>query len=137
MKLSRFITQKWRSEHEAHWSYTSPLTIDEQRMLIEKIESIDWNDRIPRDPLEEKDILTEKAEIYGEPEIAMRHIGMIWGAILSQWNWAYSAPISPPIVSLMLIGMKLARLGRTPEHEDSMKDAHGYLDIVKLCNDCE
>ena len=78
-------------------------------------------------------ILTEKAEIYGEPEEAMRHIGMIWGAILSQWNWAYSAPVSPGIVALMLTGMKLARLARTPEHKDSMVDAHGYLDIVKLC----
>jgi len=58
---------------------------------------------------------------------------MIWGAILSQWNWAYSAPVSPGIVALMLTGMKLARLARTPEHKDSMKDAHGYLDIVKLC----
>ena len=85
-----------------------------------------------------KDILTEKAEVYGPPEIAMVNIGKIWTAILDQnTDIIMSHDIPGEIVALMLAGMKLARLGRTPEHEDSMKDAHGYLDIVKLCNDCE
>jgi len=79
-------------------------------------------------------ILTEKAEIYGEPEIAMENIGKIWVAILSQhWRLRGLGDIPGEIVALMLAGMKQARLARTPEHEDSMVDAHGYLDIVKLC----
>ena len=86
------------------------------------------------DALTAPNILTEKAEIYGEPEIAMENIGKIWGGILSQHTGIKDGGRVPAnVVALMLAGMKLARLARTPEHEDSMKDAHGYLDIVKKC----
>jgi len=37
------IIKKFRNTHEAWWCHSSPLTIDEQRALIERVEELERN----------------------------------------------------------------------------------------------
>lgn len=57
---------------------------------------------------------------YGGPEDSFTDIGRIWGVLL------HRDAIPPETVAAMLAGLKLARLGANPGHEDSWVDLAGY-----------
>lgn len=61
---------------------------------------------------------------YGDPTQNHDNIGMIWGAILN-----LGEPIPAPVVAAMMAGVKLARIGHTPLHEDSWVDLAGYAAV--------
>lgn len=61
-----------------------------------------------------------KRQTYGHPRGDFDRIALIWYGILG-------IPISAEQVSIMMAGLKLARLAETPDHRDSRGDVIGYM----------
>ena len=78
-------------------------------------------------------LLAERAKDYGPPEINMTGIGLIWTAQLRNHWGMPDLPIIPgSIVALMMGGVKLNRLAKSPAHQDSYDDLGGYAEIARL-----
>ena len=78
-----------------------------------------------RDPrrvlLETADLLEGgRAKDYGSPLKSHKRIAAIWSAQLG-------ITVTPRKVAMMMAGLKLARLAESPDHDDSWRDALGYL----------
>lgn len=78
-----------------------------------------------RDPrrvlLETADLLEGgRAKDYGSPLESHKRIAAIWSAQLG-------ITVTPRKVAMMMAGLKLARLAESPDHDDSWRDALGYL----------
>lgn len=78
-----------------------------------------------RDPrrvlLETADLLEGgRAKDYGSPLESHKRIAAIWSAQLG-------VTVTPRKVAQMMAGLKLARLAESPDHDDSWRDAIGYL----------
>jgi len=69
---------------------------------------------------------TSRHDTYGHPADDFGRAGQIWEAILG-------VPVSAEQVALCMVGVKLARLGHTPDHRDSVVDAIGYLLTYWAC----
>ncbi|MGC4002871.1 MAG: DUF6378 domain-containing protein [Pirellulales bacterium] len=77
-------------------------------------------------------LLATRATDYGPPEINMTGIGLIWTAQLRNHYGIADLPIlGPEMVALMMAGLKLNRLAKSPKHGDSYADARGYLKIAE------
>ena len=57
---------------------------------------------------------------YGAPLDSHKRIAAIWSAQLG-------ITVTPRKVAMMMAGLKLARLAESPDHDDSWRDALGYL----------
>jgi hypothetical protein len=64
------------------------------------------------------DVLTQRAEEYGKDDIPER--------IAIRWSQTLGMEITPKMVSLLMMDLKLARLSANPRHEDSLRDLVGY-----------
>ena len=71
----------------------------------------------------EEKVNGERDSVYGPPLENHKRIAIIWGVILG-------TEISPAEVALCMLGVKVARLVQTPEHEDSYIDLVGYAAIA-------
>jgi len=60
---------------------------------------------------------------YGEPLVNHQRIADIWSVILG-------AKVRPDQVALCMVGVKLARLIETPQHQDSFIDGAAYFAIA-------
>lgn len=58
---------------------------------------------------------------YGPPTTDFSRTGRVWAALLG-----LEQPITPEMVALMMMGLKLSRLAQTPDHRDSRVDVIGY-----------
>lgn len=71
----------------------------------------------------------DRDETYGSPAESFDRIAAIWSALLG-------VVVAPAQVAMMLAGMKLARLAKTPAHADSWVDLAGYAalggEVVQL-----
>lgn len=77
-------------------------------------------------------LLAERAKDYGPPEINMTGIGLIWTAQLRNHFGIADLPVlSGQMVALMMAGLKLNRLAKSPGHQDSYDDSRGYLQIAE------
>jgi hypothetical protein len=77
-------------------------------------------------------LLAERAKDYGPPEINMTGIGLIWTAQLrNHYGMADLPVLSGQMVALMMAGLKLNRLAKSPGHQDSYDDLEGYAEIAK------
>lgn len=77
-------------------------------------------------------LLAERAKDYGPPEINMTGIGLIWTAQLrNHWGMPDLPVLSGQMVALMMAGLKLNRLAKSPSHQDSYDDLGGYAEIAK------
>lgn len=65
---------------------------------------------------------------YGPPKVNFDRIARIWAAVLG-------TEITHQQVIQCMIGLKLARLSETPDHEDSWLDIAGYVGVWDLCRD--
>ncbi len=75
-----------------------------------------------RDEILEKaaDLITAgRDEVYGEPRTNHQRIADLWSTILG-------VDIDIDEVILCMIAVKMSRLMKTPEHEDSWVDIAGY-----------
>ena len=64
-------------------------------------------------------LVKERGKSYNNPYDNFSRTAMIWSAILG-------ITVTPDQVAKMLIGLKLARLSQTPDHQDSIDDIVGY-----------
>ena len=65
------------------------------------------------------DAVTVRGSAYGDAYTNHKRIADIWSVILQ-------TEVRPDQVAPMMIGVKLARLVETPDHEDSYVDMAGY-----------
>lgn len=62
---------------------------------------------------------------YGATRQNFSQIAMIWQGLLAT-KLAPDAAITPEDVALLMIGVKMARLAKSPDHHDSVVDVAGY-----------
>lgn len=82
----------------------------------------------PNDTRDPRRVLLETADLleggrqkdYGSPLESHKRIAAIWSAQLG-------VTVTPRKVAQMMAGLKLARLAESEDHEDSWRDAIGYL----------
>ena len=70
---------------------------------------------------------------YGGPERNMGAIGEVWTAILRHAGvLSPDAEITPELVCILMASMKLTRLAKTPDHQDSRVDTCGYIGLMEI-----
>jgi hypothetical protein len=69
-------------------------------------------------------VIANRRETYGDPVASMTAVARRWSITLDQ-------PITPDLVALCLIDLKLARLATNPGHLDSMVDIAGYAAVLR------
>ena len=82
----------------------------------------------PNETRDPRRVLLETADLleggrqkdYGSPLESHKRIAAIWSAQLG-------ITVTPRKVAMMMAGLKLARLAESPDHDDSWRDALGYL----------
>lgn len=72
-----------------------------------------------------------RQEEYGKPDRAQGMIAEIWTGLLRD-KLKEGEVITPDMVCIMLAGMKLCRLARTPTHRDSQVDVCGYIRLLEI-----
>lgn len=72
-------------------------------------------------------IVAERGAAYGDAATSMATVAASWSITLDH-------PVTPAQVVLCLIDLKLARLARNPQHEDSACDLAGYAAILQEVN---
>lgn len=74
-------------------------------------------------------VCRDRESSYGEPENNFGSIARFWSAYLDM-------RITEQDVAVLMMLLKIARLKRTPEHEDSITDIAGYAaclyDVVEV-----
>ena len=76
-----------------------------------------------------KEAVEDREGDYGSPQQNFERIAAIWNVILT-CKLGKEHEISAADVAMMMIGIKLARLIETPDHEDSAVDAAGYAALL-------
>ena len=74
----------------------------------------------------------DRERTHGEPAHNLRAIAGVWTALLA----AVLKPgctVTPEIVSLLMIGLKLARACNQPSHRDHWIDIAGYVALAERC----
>lgn len=69
----------------------------------------------------EEAINGERARSYGDPAEGFGKTGALWATHLG-----LDKPLTPTDVAIMLILLKISRLGVSPDHQDSWVDVAGY-----------
>ena len=80
-----------------------------------------------RNVLKEADAIVngQRQTDYGDKRQNFAQIAMIWQGILAT-KLQKEAAITPEDVALLMIGVKMARLAKSPDHYDSIMDIAGY-----------
>jgi hypothetical protein len=74
----------------------------------------------------------DRDDDYGSPQKNFERIAAIWNVILAEkLGQDYDYEISAADVAMMMIGIKLARLIESPDHQDSAVDAAGYAALLQ------
>lgn len=78
----------------------------------------------------------ERAEDYGVARENFAAVAALWRVyLLRRGVITIDTPnvLTPEDVCMMLALLKIARLGTTPDHQDSLVDAIGYLALIEKC----
>lgn len=70
------------------------------------------------------DIVTERAQHYGDPRPNHDRIAGLWSAYLG-------TPITAHDVAAMMVLLKVARAKVDPGHDDNLIDIIGYAEIMR------
>lgn len=68
---------------------------------------------------------------YGDKRQNFSQIAMLWQGLLAH-KLPASVAITPEDVALCMIAVKMARLAKSPDHEDSQIDIAGYIACMNL-----
>lgn len=71
---------------------------------------------------------------YGDKLQNFSQIAMLWQGTLAPLL-APDARITPELVALCMIQVKVARLSKSPDHEDSILDVAGYAGCYDMLQD--
>jgi len=71
----------------------------------------------------------DREDSYGSLQENFERIAAIWNVILAG-KLGKEHEISAADIAMMMIGIKLARLIETPDHQDSAVDAAGYAALL-------
>lgn len=78
--------------------------------------------------MKEKDetdaLLEQRGQIYGDAVTQYGQVAQVWSGILGHEVTAHQA-------ALMMVGLKLVRASTSPDHEDNLDDAAGYVRIAQ------
>jgi len=72
--------------------------------------------------------IVERGAVYGDPKTNMEETAALWAVILG-------IDVTPQQVAACMIAVKLSRLIRTPNHEDSVLDIAGYAAVLRDCQE--
>lgn len=75
-------------------------------------------------------IYGEREQTYGDPGKNLRIIADYWNTYLISKGFDFLEGLDYDDVCNMMVLLKVARLGNTPLHRDSMVDACGYLALA-------
>jgi hypothetical protein len=75
-------------------------------------------------------IYGEREQTYGDPGKNLRIIADYWNTYLISKGFDFLEGLDFDDVSNMMVLMKIARLGNTPLHHDSMVDICGYMALA-------
>ena len=67
----------------------------------------------------------DRQQDYGDKLQNFSQIAMLWQGILAP-QLADDSKITPELVALCMIAVKIARLSKSPDHQDSILDIAGY-----------
>jgi hypothetical protein len=69
-------------------------------------------------------LVNRRRREYGEPVNLFEQVAL-------RWSLTLGTKVSPALVVLWLIDLKLARLARDPQHLDSQADVAGYAAVLR------
>lgn len=80
----------------------------------------------PPAPVETDEVIKERGQIYGDPELSHQNIGLNWtGMIQQHYQLRLDHPLPAWLVELMMAGFKIHRSARV-FHEDNYVDLEAY-----------
>lgn len=81
-----------------------------------------------------------KNELLDACKVALNSRGQHYGKVLENhnriakiWSIILGSDITEEQVALMMVGLKVARLIETPDHQDSILDIAGYAAVMSEC----
>ena len=74
------------------------------------------------------DTIRVRGRSYGPIKQNHERIAALWSTLLQH-------PVTPVQVAMCMVGVKLARLMETPNHEDSAVDIAGYASCIRECQE--
>jgi len=82
-------------------------------------------------------IYGEREETYGDPGHNLRVIADYWTTYIRSRAVGREAPLDYADVCNMMVLLKVARLGNTPGHRDSLVDLCGYTALQERVRDAD
>jgi hypothetical protein len=73
----------------------------------------------------------QRQEDYGDKRQNFSQTAMIWSGILAH-KLLPGLALTPEDVALCMMGLKISRLAKTPDHKDSILDIAGYAGCMDL-----
>lgn len=81
-----------------------------------------------------------KNQLLDACKVALNSRGQHYGKVLENhnriakiWSLIIGSDITEEQVALMMVGLKVARLIETPDHQDSILDIAGYAAVMSEC----
>ena len=81
-----------------------------------------------------------KNQLLDACKVALNSRGQHYGKVLENhsriakiWSVIVGSEITEEQVALMMVGLKVARLVETPDHQDSILDIAGYAAVMSEC----
>jgi hypothetical protein len=81
-----------------------------------------------------------KNQLLDACKVALNSRGQHYGKVLENhnriakiWSLIIGSEITEEQVALMMVGLKVARLIETPDHQDSILDIAGYAAVMSEC----
>ena len=81
-----------------------------------------------------------KNQLLDACKVALNSRGQHYGKVLENhnriakiWSLILGSEVTEEQVALMMVGLKVARLIETPDHQDSILDIAGYAAVMSEC----
>jgi len=82
-----------------------------------------------------KIIYGDREKTYGKPSKNLEVIADMWTAYVSSRFGEKDGHFTAKDVAVMMILLKAARLGNSPDHRDSVVDICGYAALIERCDE--
>lgn len=87
---------------------------------------------------DDQSLRKQRGSVYGDHVINHETLGLMWtGLLQTHYQMQLPHPIPAALSAQMMVALKLARLAKTPDHEDSIQDLRVYAAIAVDCAHAE